>query len=107
HTETRWVLWRTRDENGPFVEPEFSFVPEASWTTTDSELTLAHENTHYLISILWFERFKKAMKKYRCCSDADYNKLLKKFNHCWDEQKKLQALFDKETRNGTNMVMEA
>lgn len=107
HTETKWVLWEIPDYDGNIrLSPEFSFVPEKSWTITNSEFTLAHENTHYNISLLWYRKFEKHLKKHPGSSYRQREKTIIIFNYYWQEQLKLQILFDKETDHSRNKSME-
>lgn len=107
HTETKWVMKDSVDENGKtYWESECRFVPEESWTTTDSRLTLRHENTHYQISVLWHNKWIQTLKKYQGCPEAKRQKVINLFNHYWKEYRKLQELFDKETKNSRVRIIE-
>jgi len=107
HTETQWVFSEIKNQKGKirFLQ-EFLFLPEESWTITDSKFILAHENTHYRISLLWFNKMTVEMDKYDDVLIKNRGMIIKIFNHCWQEQLKLQILFDKETDHGRNKSME-
>jgi hypothetical protein len=100
HTETAWTLHDVRSSESIAFATEFAFLPDQSWTTTDANCVLDHEKVHYAISLLWYRKMQKRMEQYQNTPVANYEKMLKTFSHCWKEERKLQALFDRESRNG-------
>lgn len=101
-----WEFIKTEEDGKMYFEVKSRFVPEKSWTTTNSQYTLSHENTHYLISEMWAERCRKRLAKYQGIATGQANKAQKIYDYCWKENDNLQNLFDKETKNSRVWLIE-
>jgi hypothetical protein len=105
-TVTEWTIDETVDNGRVYFNISQRFVPESSWTITNSESVLRHEQVHFLISKLWLDKCIKKISKYNGTSEKNRTRAYITYNHCWKEYRLLQALFDKETDEGTRPNME-
>lgn len=105
-TYTFWTITDSTVDGRTWYNIDCQFDPENSWTITDSENTLRHEQTHYLISVLWFQKMRERIYQYQGSQERYSKQVHKIYDYCWKECKGLQELFDRDTRNGQNYAVE-
>lgn len=106
-TATELDLLTTQDGNRFYFEVKAFMLPDQSYTTTESETVLRHENVHLQI-VEWFARcLKIELRRYQGCLkyrswDAEqiYDKYVRMMNM-------MQKDFDKSTDHGRNAKIEA
>lgn len=102
-TNTQWNLIDSTDGKKHWYIVEDWFNQDSSWTVTSSLRALSHEQGHYDISKLWANKLRDSLAALKGTKSSKASDM---FDHCWKEQKRLQEMFDKETRNGLNEAME-
>lgn len=105
-TYTFWTITDSTVDGRTWYNVDCQFDKDNSWTVTDSENTLRHEQTHYLISVLWFQKMRERIYQYQGLQEKYSKQTHKIYEYCWKESRKLQELFDRDTRNGQNYAVE-
>lgn len=105
-TSTFWAITDSTVDGRTWYNLDYQFDPENSWTITDSENTLRHEQTHYLISLLWFQKMQERIYQYQGRQEKYSKQVHKIYDYCWKECRGLQKLFDRDTRHGQNYTVE-
>lgn len=106
-TTTTWDFTDSTDDNGRvWFDLSCAFVSETSWTITDNPRTLLHENTHYRIALLWAKKCIDKIAKYQGCTENKKKKVSAIYDYYWAECRKMQNLFDTETKHSLNVEME-
>ena len=77
------------------------FLPYESFTCTDRQEILDHENLHFSIAALKAHQCNQALSKCNNLKEA-----YKIYNHYVDSLEKLQELYDRETAHSMHPVMQ-
>jgi len=77
------------------------FLPYESFTCTDRQEILDHENLHFSISALKAYQCNKALSKCNNLKEA-----YRIYNRCVDSLEKLQELYDRETKHSQNPTIQ-
>ena len=78
------------------------FFKNKSWTVTNSDLILNHEQVHFNIAELFARKIRKHFDKLKSNGDAAFSKYQNAYNLLWKECRKMQIRYDKETNHGQN-----
>lgn len=77
------------------------FLPDSSFTTTDRQEILDHENLHFSIAVLKAHQCNQALSKCNNLKEA-----YKIYNHYVDSLEKLQELYDMESAHSINAIVQ-
>lgn len=105
-TYTFWTITDSTVDGRTWYNIDCQFDKDNSWTVTDSENILRHEQTHYLISVLWFKKMRERIKPYQGLGEKYSKRVHEIYEHCWKECHDMQEIFDRDTKNSQNYVVE-
>jgi|SRR6185369_2148891 len=103
---TRWILTDSCEDGKCYFKVDCGIDEDSSWTTTNSEIALRHEQTHVNLSYIVCRDFKRVLSKYQGISESKAYKVHNLFNNWWAKERRVNALFDRETKHSVVTVIE-
>ena len=82
------------------------FVANESWINVKTPEVLAHENTHYRITILYGRQIERICDAFKNCDSVRAEQVRSMYDKIITEWQATQAKFDEETSHSTNRLVE-
>jgi len=82
------------------------FVPQESWINVKTPEVLAHENTHWKISILYARQVQRICNTFKNCDSIRAEQVRAMYDKIITEWQTTQAKFDEETAHSVNRQSE-
>ncbi len=76
------------------------FYKDKSWTISQTEDLLAHEQLHFDIAELYARRIRKKFSELKNIKEKRFSVYALAYEHLWQECRQYQKTYDSETKNG-------
>jgi hypothetical protein len=105
--QTQWTMVDSIINERCYFSVENDIVQQNSWACNHMSELLQHEQIHVSISAIVCHEFQMELKKYQGIRESKRSVVINLFNAWWKKERLRQALYDNQTKHGSNRSEQA